>query len=281
MTTGRPPKPSRLDMAELEREYAALYKATPSPGEPIPIHYHGNALDDSTPDEEEIRKAVQRLKAGKAPGPSGLRIDVIKQWMAERATKPDPWNKFVHLLTHCFDTGEIPQSTCFSTLVLIPKSDGGVRGIGLLESVWKVISMIIKERMSRTIQFDDMLHGFRPGRGTGTAILEAKLHLDKSLQQGKTLSQVFLDLSKDYDTLDLGRTIQLLQAYGVGPRSIRILENFWNNLQLVLKQGGYYGRPIQSELGVTQGDPLSPIVFNVAVDAVVRHLRASFPPGTL
>jgi Reverse transcriptase (RNA-dependent DNA polymerase) len=164
--------------------------------------------------------------------------------MTERATKPDPWNKFVQLLTHCFDTGEIPQSTCFSTLVLIPKSDGGVRGIGLLESVWKVISMIIKERMSRTIQYDDMLHGFRPGRGTGTAILEAKLRLDKSLQQGKTLSQVFLDLSKAYDTLDRDRTIQLLQAYGVGPRSLRILENFWENLQLVPKQGGYYGRPI-------------------------------------
>jgi Reverse transcriptase (RNA-dependent DNA polymerase) len=32
---------------------------------------------------------------------------------------------------------------------------------------------------------------------------------------------------------------------------------------------------------VTQGDPLSPIVFNVAVDAVVRHLKASFPPGTV
>jgi retron-type reverse transcriptase len=125
--------------------------------------------------------------------------------------------------------------------------------------------------------FGDTLHGFRPGRGTGTAILEARLHLDKSIQQGKTLSQVFLDLSKAYDTLDRDRTIELLQAYGVGPRSIRILRNFWNNLQLVPRQGGFYGKPIKSERGVTQGDPLSPIVFNVAVDAVVRHLRASFP----
>jgi Reverse transcriptase (RNA-dependent DNA polymerase) len=141
--------------------------------------------------------------------------------------------------------------------------------------------MILKERMSHTIQFDDMLHGFRPGRGTGTAILEARLHLDKSIQQGKTLSQVFLDLSKAYDTLDRDRTIELLRAYGVGPRSISILQNFWNSLQLVPRQGGFYGKPIQSERGVTQGDPLSPIIFNIAVDAIVRQLRASFPPGTL
>jgi Reverse transcriptase (RNA-dependent DNA polymerase) len=122
--------------------------------------------------------------------------------MAEQATKPELWHNFVQLVTHCFDTGELRQSACFSTLVLISKSDGGVRGIGLLESVWKVISMIIKERMSQSIQFDDMLHGFRPGRGTGTAILEARLHLDRSIQKGKTLSQIFLDLSKAYDTLD-------------------------------------------------------------------------------
>jgi hypothetical protein len=125
-------------MDEIEREYTALYIATPPTGEPIPIHYHGNALDDSTPDEEEIQRTFRRLKAGKAPGPSGIRVDEIKQWMSKRASKPDRWNKFVHLLTYCFDTGELPQSTCFSTLVLIPKSDGGVQGIGLLESVWKV-----------------------------------------------------------------------------------------------------------------------------------------------
>jgi retron-type reverse transcriptase len=132
-----------------------------------------------------------------------------------------------------------------------------------------MISMIIKERLSRTIQFDDMLHGFRPGRGTGTAILEARLHLDKSIQKGKTLSQIFLDLSKAYDTLDCERTIQLLQEYGVGPRMLWMLQTFWDNLKLVPKQGGYFGKPMKSERGVTQGDPLSPIVFNVVVDAVV------------
>jgi Reverse transcriptase (RNA-dependent DNA polymerase) len=33
--------------------------------------------------------------------------------------------------------------------------------------------------------------------------------------------------------------------------------------------------------GVTQGDPLSPFIFNIAVDAVVRELRARFPLGDL
>ena len=38
-----------------------------------------------------------------------------------------------------------------------------------------------------------------------------------------------------------------------------------------MKAGGYYGLEFQGSRGVTQGDPLSPTMFNVVVDAVVRH----------
>ena len=37
------------------------------------------------------------------------------------------------------------------------------------------------------------------------------------------------------------------------------------------RSGGYYGTAFKGVRGVTQGDPLSPTIFNVVVDAVVRH----------
>ena len=40
---------------------------------------------------------------------------------------------------------------------------------------------------------------------------------------------------------------------------------------MVARAGGYYGTSFGGERGVTQGDPLSPTIFNVVVDAVVRH----------
>ena len=40
---------------------------------------------------------------------------------------------------------------------------------------------------------------------------------------------------------------------------------------MVARAGGYYGTAFKGERGVTQGGPLSPTIFNVVVDAVVRH----------
>ena len=40
---------------------------------------------------------------------------------------------------------------------------------------------------------------------------------------------------------------------------------------MVARAGGYYGATFKGSRGVTQGDPLSPTIFNGVVDAVVRH----------
>ena len=39
---------------------------------------------------------------------------------------------------------------------------------------------------------------------------------------------------------------------------------------MVAVSGGYYGVALKGLVGVTQGEPLPPTIFNVVVDAVVR-----------
>ena len=51
----------------------------------------------------------------------------------------------------------------------------------------------------------------------------------------------------------------------------RLLREYRDKSTMVARAGGYYGTGFKGERGVPQGDPLSPIIFNVLVDAVVRH----------
>ena len=49
---------------------------------------------------------------------------------------------------------------------------------------------------------------------------------------------------------------------------------------MVAREGGYYGAAFKGAQGVTQVDPLSPTIFNVVVDAVVRHWVTVMVEGT-
>ena len=82
---------------------------------------------------------------------------------------------------------------------------------------------------------------------------------------------ISLDLRKAYDALDRSRFLEILEGYSVGPKARRLLTSYWHRLTMVARAGGYYGTAFGGERGVMQGDPLSPTIFNVVVDAVVRH----------
>ena len=101
----------------------------------------------------------------------------------------------IELMQLAFRDGVIPRDFCNVILVLIPKSDPGqYRGIALLEILYKLVSSIINRRIGSKIEFDDAIHGFRPGRGTGTAIMEAKLLAQMRRRTDEPLFLIFLDL---------------------------------------------------------------------------------------
>ena len=71
-------------------------------------------------------------------------------------------------------------------------------------------------RLNSSVALHDALHGFRAGRGTGTAILEENLAQQLEGLAHEPLFQVFLDIRKVYESLDRGRCMEILQIYGMG-----------------------------------------------------------------
>ena len=102
----------------------------------------------------------------------------------------------------------------------------------------------------------DGLHGFREGRGTGTATLKAKLLQQLAAMREEVLYVIFLALTKAYDALDRSRSLYIMKGYGVGERVRRLLREYCNKLTMVERAGGYYGTGFKVGRGVTQVEPL-------------------------
>ena len=127
----------------------------------------------------------------------------------------DLWGKVVELTQMAFRDGNLAEEATWLTVVLIPKGKGEFRGIGLVEVIWKLLTLILHRRLT-TIKLHDVLHGFREGCGTGTSTLEAKLLQQLAAMREEVLYVIFLDLTKEYDALDRSRTLEILKGYGVG-----------------------------------------------------------------
>ena len=108
-----------------------------------------------------------------------------------------------------------------------------------MEVMWKVVEAILNCRFTASITYHDVLHGFRAGHGTGTANLKAKLLQQLAAMREEVFYVILLDLRKAYDALDRSRCLEILEGYGVGPKSRRLLTRYWHRLTMVAQAGGY------------------------------------------
>ena len=69
---------------------------------------------------------------------------------------------------------------------------------------------------------------------------------------------IFIDLQKVCNAMDRVRYLEILEAYDVGLKILRVIWYFWDHAVLVCCAGGCYGIPFHARRGVTQGGPFSP-----------------------
>jgi hypothetical protein len=62
-----------------------------------------------------------------------------------------------------------------------------------------------------------------------------------------------------------------MTGYGIGSKLLHLQTMFWNQAQMVCRAGGSFGKLFGASRGIAQCDPLSSLMFNVCVDAVIRE----------
>ena len=125
------------------------------------------------------------------------------------------------------------EESAWKAVVLIPKVGGDYRDIGLVEVVWKLVTVILNHGFTLSIAFHDVLHGFQEDRGTGTASLEAKLLHQLTSTKEEVLYVIFLDLHRTYSSLERDRSLDTLEVYEVVPWDRHVLYAYWDRLKMV------------------------------------------------
>jgi sorting nexin-29 len=144
------------------------------------------------------------------------------------------------------------------------------RGISLLPTSYKILSKILLSRLIPYAEeiIGDHQCGFRRNRSTSDQIFYIRQVLQKKWEYNGTVYQVFIDFKKAYESL-----YNILIEFGIPRKLVGLIKMCLNEIYSGVRIGKYLSDKITTENGLKQGDALSPLLFNFALEYAIRRAQ--------
>ncbi|KAH9094693.1 hypothetical protein Ae201684P_022167 [Aphanomyces euteiches] len=223
----------------------------------------------------EFYHAIRHSSSNSAPGPNALPFEVLK-------LAPHKWSLVLELLfTHQLHSHpRLTPMQLVSTLVLLhkkgPKSQAkNYRPISLLNTDVKILTSILAYRLQRHIRH--IIHpdqqGFirRSNIQTNIARLDDMLHHIKLHSPSSMVA--LLDFEKAFDRVDHAYLLRVLRHYGFPETFVDMVRVLYSGRKSRILVNGFLSKPVHISRGVLQGDPLSPLLFVIALEPMCQLLR--------
>ena len=181
-----------------------------------------------------------------------------------RLTFPVIGPHLLQVINASITSGVLPSEWKVATVTPIFKSGsntdpGNYRPVSILPTVAKLAESVVCSQLMQYLVSHNVLcdqqHGFRPGRSTESAMLDAVTQLTSNMDRGLISCLTTADTSKAFDSVQHGRLLDKLGWYGVDDHWFR--DWLGNRQQRV--RGGSTTVPITH--GVIQGSILGPVLF--------------------
>ena len=120
-------------------------------------------------------------------------------------------------------------------------------------------------------EFPDVQTGFRKGRGTRDQIANIHWVIEKARVFQKNIYFCFIDYTKAFDCMDHNKLWKILKEMGIPDHMTCLLRNLYAGQEATVRTGQGRTDWFQRGKGVHQGCILSPCLFNLYAEYIMRN----------
>lgn len=215
----------------------------------------------------EIELALASTDKYKSPGPDGINAGVLT------ALWPSIKEDILQFFNDFHVSGSIPQGYNSSFIALIPKvinpsSPAHYRLISLMNALIKLLSKVLAARLKKLMAklIAPNQSAFVKGRQITESIFLAN-EVVSALQTKKAVGVILkIDFEKAFDRIQWDFVYEVFTLMKFDPKWVHWIRSIFESSNISVLINGTPTQEFTPNRGFRQGDPLSPLIFNLVVE---------------
>ena len=210
---------------------------------------------------------------------------ILNEHIKHSLELPHIQQQYLKLFNLVFDMGHIPEAWSIGKIIPVNKQKGGptdpsnYRPITLLSCMGKQFTAVINNRLQAYSEDHSKINNCQAGlrkKFSTTDHIFALHTLINILQSGrKKLFCGFIDLKQAFDSVWRVGLFYKITPFDITGKCFRLIKNMYDGIKSCVSVNGVSSNYFYSNIGVRQGENLSPFLFTIFLNDLETFLSES------